>query len=101
MFMVGVAPTDLEVSRYLAELNKYSLLDSVTLEYSSEKDFEGEIMREFKIRMVLSSDADVRMVKPLNMPRNLRNPMRDDSVIGANGQSPRRSLASGSGREEN
>ncbi len=101
MFMVGVAPTDLEVSRYLAELNKYSLLDNVSLEYSSEKDFEGEIMREFKIVMVLSSDADVRMVKPLSMPRNLRNPMRDDSVISANGQSPRRSLASGSGPEEN
>lgn len=99
--MVGLAPTDLEVSRYLAELNKYPLLENVSLEYSLEKEFEGELMREFKILMVLSSDADVRQINPLTIPRNFRNPMRDDSVIGANSQSPLRSLASGSGRQEN
>lgn len=99
--MVGVAPTDLEVSRYLAELNNYPLLDNVSLDYSSEKEFEGEIMREFKIVMTLSSDADVRQVKPLIMPRGFRNPMRDDSVIGARSRSSDRSLVSGSGRQEN
>ncbi len=75
--MVGVAPTDLEVSRYLAELNAYSLLNNVTLVYSSEKDFAGQTMREFKIDMALASQADVRQVDPLIKPRGLRNPMDD------------------------
>ena len=73
---------DLEVSRYLAELNGYSLLDEVTLNYSEEKDFEGQLMREFKISMELRADADVRHVDPLLMPRRLRNPMDSQMNIG-------------------
>jgi len=82
MTMVGVAPTDLEVSRYLAELNAYALLENVTLEYSEEKDFEGSTMREFKINMGLRADADVRYVDPLLMPRRLKNPMDDQLQLG-------------------
>jgi hypothetical protein len=79
MVMKGMAPTDLEVSRYLAELNAYSLLDNVTLEYSEEKEFDGQMMREFKINMKLRADADVRHVDPLLMPRN---PMSDEIRLG-------------------
>ena len=77
--MIGLAPTDLEVSRYMQELNGYELLDSVNLEYSKEREVEGQIMRQFKIIMSLDPDADVRTVTPLAKPRGLRNPM-DDSV---------------------
>jgi Tfp pilus assembly protein PilN len=75
--MVGVAPTDLEVSRYMTELNAYSLLRDVTLEYSEQKDIQGRMMRQFKINLTLDPDADVRRVDPLNVPR-IRNPMGDD-----------------------
>lgn len=75
--MVGMAPTDLEVSRYLAALNTYSLLDDVSLLYSEEKEFDGQMMREFKITMELSRDADFHHVDPLLMPRGIRNPMND------------------------
>ncbi|MCZ6835285.1 MAG: hypothetical protein O7G85_05870 [Planctomycetota bacterium] len=79
MVLKGMAPTDLEVSRYLAALNAYSLLDNVTLEYSEEKEFDGQMMREFKIKMKLRPDADVRHVDPLLMPRN---PMSDEIRMG-------------------
>ena len=69
----------LRLSADLAELNAYSLLNNVTLEYSSEKDFAGQKMREFKINMALASGADVRQVDPLIKPRNMRNPL-DDGV---------------------
>ena len=76
--LVGVAPTDMEVSQYLAELNTYVLFEDVTLEYSEEKEIEGQIMRQFEIRLKLDPDADVRHVDPLAKPRGVRNPMTDE-----------------------
>ena len=77
--MVGVAPTDLEVSRYMSELNNYPLLRDVTLNYSEEREIESRIMREFKIRMRFDPRADVRSVDPLIIPRN---PMTDTMQFG-------------------
>jgi Tfp pilus assembly protein PilN len=76
--LVGVAPSDLEVSQYLAELNTYVLFEDVTLEYSEEKEIEDQIMRQFEIRLNLDPDADVRHVDPLAKPRGVRNPMTDE-----------------------
>lgn len=78
--MVGVAPTDLEVSRYMTELNNYSLLRDVTLEYSEQKDISGRMMRQFKINLTLDPEADVRRIDPLNVPR-IRNPLGDDMQL--------------------
>ncbi|MDY7109431.1 MAG: PilN domain-containing protein [Planctomycetota bacterium] len=76
--LVGVAPTDMEVSQYLAELNTYPLFEEVTLEYSEEKEIEGQVMRKFEIKLRLDPDADVRRVDPLARPRGIRNPMSDE-----------------------
>lgn len=78
--MVGVAPTDLEVSRYMTELNNYPLVRDVTLEYSEQKDISGRMMRQFKINLTLDPEADVRRIDPLNVPR-VRNPMGDDMQL--------------------
>lgn len=74
--MTGVAPTDLEVSKFMSELNAYELLKDVTLEYSEQKVIEDVAMRQFKINMALDSTADVRRVNPLSVPR-MKNPMVD------------------------
>jgi Tfp pilus assembly protein PilN len=76
--LVGVAPSGLEVSRYLAELNGYPLLREVTLEYSEEKDIEGQTLQQFAIKMQLAEDADVRNIEPLTVPRDLVDPMSDE-----------------------
>jgi Tfp pilus assembly protein PilN len=68
--MTGVAPTDLEVSRYMAQLNGYPLLRDVTLNYSEQKEMQDQVMRKFSIKMSLDGDADVRTVDPLIKPRN-------------------------------
>ena len=75
--MVGVAPTDLEVSRYMTELNSFALVRDVNLEETVQKDIQGRMMRQFKINLLLDPDADVRRVDPLSRPR-IRNPMSDD-----------------------
>jgi hypothetical protein len=74
--MLGVAPTDLEVSKYMSELNSYKLLRDVALAFSEEKNIDGRIMRQFKISMSLDPDADVRGIDPLIIPR-VKNPMTD------------------------
>ena len=92
--MVGVAPTDLEVSRYMTEMNNYALVKDVTLEYSEQKDVGGRMMRQFKINLLLETEADVRRTDPLNVPR-MRNPMGDDvqfnpaSLLNGNAGAPR------------
>lgn len=58
--LVGLAPTDMEVSQYLAALNAYDLLTDVNMEYSEERKVDGEKMRQFEIKMKLDSSADVR-----------------------------------------
>ena len=82
--MVGVAPTGQEVSRYLAQLNDYSLLTDVTLEYTEEKEIEGSVMQQFKINAKLDPAADVREIEPLILPRRLRDPMTDQGSIRSN-----------------
>lgn len=75
--MVGIAPTDLEVSRYIAELNSYELLQDVRLEYSEEKEMNDRWMRQFSIKAKLDPMADVRNIEPLHKQRRIKNPMTD------------------------
>ena len=75
--MVGVAPTDIELSKFMTELNSYALLKGVALEYSEQKEIQGRTMRQFKIAMSLNPNADVQRIDPLIVPR-IKNPMTDE-----------------------
>lgn len=81
--LVGIAPTDVEVSRYMAELNAHPLLEDVGLQYSEERKFEGERMRQFEIKMRLNSKVDVRDVAPLIKRGGISDPMSDEVEIKA------------------
>ncbi|MBX3373265.1 MAG: PilN domain-containing protein [Phycisphaeraceae bacterium] len=81
--MVGVAPTDLEVSRFLNELNGYPLLQDVALDYSEEQEIEGKLLRKFKIDMLLDTDGDIRSVEPLQVPRRLRDALHAQGPAGS------------------
>ena len=85
--LVGVAPTDLEVSRYMAVLNTYKLVRNVRLDYSENKDINGRVMRQFSIKMSLDPNADVRSIEPLIMSRNAGDPMSDELIFTAPGMS--------------
>ena len=79
--MVGIAPTDVEVSRYISELNAYRLLKDVNLVSSEEHKFEGEKMRQFEITMTLNPKADVRDAVPTMKHDGLSDPMSDEMKI--------------------
>lgn len=67
--MVGVAPTDLDVSRYMNALSAISVFKGVHLDTTEEKEVDGMIVRQFKISMRIEPDADLRSLRnsvPLN-----------------------------------
>ncbi len=73
--MTGVAPTDLEVSRYMNALAAIPILRAVRLETTEEKEVDGMIVRQFKISMRIDPDADIRSLKSdIPVPEN---PMDD------------------------
>ena len=69
MEVSGLADTDVGVARFIANLARCPLAESVDLVYSQEKAFEikndkGDVvakpmLREFQVRMVLRNDVDV------------------------------------------
>ncbi|MGA0175039.1 MAG: PilN domain-containing protein, partial [Phycisphaerales bacterium] len=63
--IVGLAPSDLDVSEYLQNLNQFDLLESVRLEVSEEKQVAGLPTRQFRIAIRLGPDADVRSSRSL------------------------------------
>jgi Tfp pilus assembly protein PilN len=70
MSLMGVAPTDQEVARYMASLNACDLLLDVKLIYTEEQEIAGQVMREFKFDMMLAPNADVLELDPLIKPRS-------------------------------
>jgi hypothetical protein len=97
--MLGVAPTNMEITRYLSELNNYSLVKDVTLQYIEEREIDGRMMRQFRLSMTLAPDADVRHINPLQVPRGgLRNPMNHSRLHFQPVTSPNQANVPGDGR---
>jgi Tfp pilus assembly protein PilN len=62
MTLMGTAPTDADVSQYMAALQKSPLLTGVTLLFSEEykKNKDDAALRRFSFDMHVSPDADLR-----------------------------------------
>ena len=52
--LTGVAPTDLEVSQFLAMLNQHELFQNIFLRYSEDTLIQDRKMRKFEIEMTLN-----------------------------------------------
>ena len=68
----GLAGSDIQVARFIANLNVSVLFEQVNLIFSEEYDYEGEALRRFKIMIVLDPDAkaskeDVAMAKKIHV----------------------------------
>ncbi|MDZ4829742.1 MAG: PilN domain-containing protein [Phycisphaerae bacterium] len=61
--MTGVAPSDLEVSRYMNALADVTIFKGVRLETTEEKEVDSILMRQFKISFRIDPEADVRALK--------------------------------------
>ena len=58
--VTGLAWTDVQVARFIAEMARCPLMETVDLVYSQEKEVQGTVAREFEVVMKLKTDADVR-----------------------------------------
>ena len=58
--VTGLAATDVEVAKFIAQMARCQLMQSVDLVYSEEKKVKKTIVREFQVDMQLKPDADVR-----------------------------------------
>ena len=66
--LTGLAPTDLEVAKLIANLNKSPLFSQVNLKLSEEHKFANEVMRRFQLLVILDPEAqasnkDVEMAR--------------------------------------
>jgi len=63
--VVGLAGTDVEVARFIANLLRNPLLNAVDLVFSQEKKFKETTVREFKVKMEIRNNIDVvDLLKP-------------------------------------
>ena len=83
ILITGVAPDDLDVSRWMGALARLPFLSGIRLEVSEEKEIKGMNMRQFKISMKLEPDSDVRGWEGLKDLRTPTDPIDRGAMTGA------------------
>jgi len=68
----GLAGSDLQVARFIANLNVSDLFEQINLVFSEEHEYQGEALRRFKLMIILDPDAkankeDVAMAKRIHV----------------------------------
>lgn len=114
VLLTGIAPTDLDLSRYLQALGEFDLLESVRLEVSEEKQVLGVPSRQFRIAIRISPQADIRLSRSLMVgverapetevaatpSSGPATPIADDEFVGSGGRFDPAVMAGGSAAAE-
>lgn len=80
--LVGLAPSLLEVGRWMTALERVPVFAAVRLELMEEKSIEGQKLSEFRIAIRIEPDADLRAWDQLEIFRDGRLPDEFASSIG-------------------
>jgi len=84
--LVGIAPTDVEVSTFIAKLNQHAMFEQVVLAYSEQTRVLEKPMRRFRVEAVLNQDVDVARLEPTMVSRKIAgDPMGDKIHINHQG----------------
>jgi Tfp pilus assembly protein PilN len=83
ILVTGVAPDDLDVSRWMGALARLPFLSGIRLEVSEEKEIRGMNLRQFKISMTMEPDSDVRGWEGLKDLRTPTDPIDRGALEGA------------------
>ena len=81
----GVAPDDIDVSRWMGQLERMPFLSGIRLEVSEEKELRGMNMRQFRFSMRIEPGADVRGWEGLQALRSPADPMDRGALKAAAG----------------
>lgn len=75
LVLIGLAPSDIQVSEYIRNLNQTKMLTEVELKFTREVKLNNRTLRQFRIEAKLAPNADVKSFEPLRESRIKRNPM--------------------------
>lgn len=95
--LVGMAPTDVEISEYIGTLNAHPMFDNVTLAFVEESLDNEDVVRKFRIELALDREFDTSAFSPTRADRGLQvDPMGETLQINTDGQlvKPTESLGS-------
>ncbi|MEM9883223.1 MAG: PilN domain-containing protein [Planctomycetota bacterium] len=85
--LVGLAPTDVDISEYLGNLNGHPLFGAVSLSYVEEAKKDEAVMRKFRMELALSRDFDPTVFEPTRAGRGLEvDPMGETLQINPEGE---------------
>lgn len=85
--LIGVAPTDVEVSQFIAALNRHKLFKDVNLQYSEQAMIDSQRLRKFRIQLNVNQDVNVQEFEPTRVARDLKqNPLGQTLHIDSDGQ---------------
>jgi len=87
MTLVGLAPTDVQVARFMTALSQCAMFEDLNLRYSQETSVEDQTMRRFRLDMRVNEQLDPRRFEPTLVDRSKlkQNPMDSKVQIGAEG----------------
>jgi hypothetical protein len=60
MYLIGLAPTDVEVAQFMTALSASFLFDDVNLIFSEEDYVDDRAMRRFRVEITLNQDVDLK-----------------------------------------
>jgi len=85
--LTGVAPTDVEVARFMTALSQHPMFVDLNLRVSEETTIEQNKMRKFQIEMKVNQGVDMAKVEPTRVKRGLKqDPMSETVQIAPDGQ---------------
>ncbi len=85
--LVGMAPTDVEISEYIGNLNAHELFRGVSLSFVEEAKKEDNVMRKFRIELALNRNFDTSEFEPTLADRELNlDPTGDTLQISPDGE---------------
>ena len=85
--LTGLAPTDVDISSYMAKLNTHPMFDGVTLSFVEEAKDNEDVVRKFRIELSLARDFDSTNFIPTRADRGLQvDPMGEVLQIAPDGK---------------
>lgn len=85
--LIGLAPSDVDISTYIGTLNAHPMFDDVSLSYVEEAKDNDDIVRKFRIELSLARDFDGNSFTPTRADRGLQvDPMGDVLQIAPDGK---------------
>ena len=73
MQLVGVAPTDLEVSQFMTALGRCDLFSDVTLLFSEQFIMKDQEMRRFRVDLLVNQGVDLGKFTPTVVEKDIRS----------------------------